>query len=225
VTGAPAARPIVLGVAGGSGSGKSTVVQGLVHRLGRDAVTVLCHDAFYRDLSHLAPDERERVNFDHPDSLETDLLVADLGRLLEGATVHVPSYDFTTHTRRPAKRAVEPAPVVIVDGVLVLAERRLRELMDLKVFVDTAPDVRLARRLRRDVVERGRNAASVLDQYETTVRPMHLALVEPSKGHADIVITEGGHNQEALDAVASRVRSLLSDRLGEAGGQRPRGKP
>lgn len=217
MTGTPSARPVVLGVAGGSGSGKSTVVQGLVRRLGNHVAIVIAHDSYYRDLSHLPPDERAQVNFDHPDSLETDLLVADLERLLDGKAVRVPYYDFTTHTRRAAARTVEPAPVVILDGVLVLAERRLRALMDLKVFVDTEPDLRLARRLRRDVVERGRSVAAVLEQYETTVRPMHQELVEPSKGHADVLITGGGHNHEALDGVADRVQGLLADRIEKAG--------
>jgi len=212
VTVASTRQPLVVGVAGGSGSGKSTVVRALVRRLGGDTAVVIPHDAYYKDLSHLSAADRALANFDHPDSLETDLLLADLERLLEGDAVRLPRYDFATHTRSASTREVKPASVLILEGVLVLADARLRSLMDLKVFVDTAADVRLARRLRRDLSERGRSAASILDQYEATVRPMHEEFVEPSKRHADILVTEGGHNQEAIGAVIARVGELLVGR-------------
>ncbi len=206
---ARAGPAVVLGIAGGSGSGKSTVVREVVRHLDPGVTTVIHHDAYYRDLSHLSPADRALVNFDHPDSLETDLLVTDLERLLAGARVQAPVYDFVVHTRRSETETLEPRPVLILDGVLVLADRRLRDLMDLKVFVDAEADVRLVRRLRRDLIERGRSAGSVLDQYEATVRPMHMAYVEPSKRYADLLVAEGGHNHEAVAAVVARVKHLL----------------
>ncbi len=205
-------RPVVMGVAGGSGSGKSTVVREVCRALGEETTAILHHDAYYRDLSHLAFEERVEVNFDHPGSLETELMVEHVARLLEGASVEIPTYDFSTHTRAPDVVRLVPRPLVILDGILVLADRRLRALMDLKVFVDTDADVRLMRRLRRDVEERGRTAASVLDQYEATVRPMHLRFVEPSKRHADFVVPEGGYNRVAVDLLVRKLQALMSAR-------------
>jgi uridine kinase len=198
-----------MGVAGGSGSGKSTVVREVCRALAPEATAVLHHDAYYRDLAHLAFNERVRVNFDDPASLETDLMVEHVERLLDGAAAEVPTYDFSTHTRTPEVVRVEPRPLVVLDGILVLAEARLRDLMDIRVFVDTDADVRLMRRLRRDVEERGRTAASVLDQYEATVRPMHLEFVEPSKRYADFVVPEGGYNRVAVDLLVAKVRMLM----------------
>jgi uridine kinase len=209
---APAFRPVVMGVAGGSGSGKSTVVSEVCRALAPGTSAVLHHDAYYRDLSHVAFEERAGVNFDHPESLETELLVEHVARLLSGAAVEVPTYDFSTHTRAPAVVCVEPRPLVILDGILVLADARLRELMDVRVFVDTDADVRLMRRLRRDVEDRGRTAESVLDQYEATVRPMHLEFVEPSKRHADFVVPEGGYNRVAVDLLVTKLRDLIAAR-------------
>jgi len=205
-------RPVVLGVAGGSGSGKSTVVREVGRHLGEGVAAVLHHDAYYRDLAHLTAGERADVNFDHPDSLETELMAAHVGALLDGLPVRVPTYDFTTHTRTAVTEALHPSPVLILDGILVLADARLRDLMDLKVFVDTEADVRLLRRIRRDVVKRGRTADSVIAQYEATVRPMHLEFVEPSKRFADLVVPEGGYNQVAVDLVVNRIRGLLEER-------------
>ncbi|GMV06405.1 MAG: uridine kinase [Gemmatimonadota bacterium] len=205
-------RPVVLGVAGGSGSGKSTVVREVGRLLGEGVSTVLHHDAYYRDLAHLTPEERARVNFDHPDSLETGLMAEHVRALQDGLPVRVPTYDFTTHTRTTVTEELHPSVVLILDGILVLADARLRELMDLKVFVDTEADVRLLRRIRRDVVKRGRTADSVIAQYEATVRPMHLEFVEPSKRFADMVVPEGGYNQVAVDLVVSRIRGLLEGR-------------
>lgn len=197
---------VFLGVAGGSGSGKTTVVREIVRRLDPAPVSVIHHDAYYRDLGHLPWEERTRVNFDHPDALETDLLVEDLARLRAGETVDIPVYDFSTHTRTGRTRRVEAAPVVIVDGILVLADPDLRDAMDIKVFVQTEADIRFIRRLRRDMKDRGRSLESVVDQYLTTVRPMHLAFVEGSRSHADIIIPEGGRNRVAIDLLVSRLR-------------------
>jgi uridine kinase len=203
---------VVLGVAGGSGSGKSTVVREVRRILENDMTCVLHHDAYYRDLSHVEFSERVGVNFDHPDSLETELMVEHVHQLLRGEAVDVPTYDFATHTRRPETERVHPTSVVILDGILVLADARLRDAMDLKVYVDTDADLRLLRRIRRDVVKRGRTADSVIAQYENTVRPMHLEFVEPSKRHADLIVPEGGYNRVAVDLVVARLRGLLAER-------------
>ncbi len=205
-------RPVVLGVAGGSGSGKSTVVREVRRILGDDVTSVLHHDAYYRDLAHLPFEARVEVNFDHPDALETELMVEHLHALLRGVPVQVPTYDFSTHTRAPQTELVHPTPVVVVDGILVLADPRLRDVMDLKVYVDTEADIRLLRRIRRDVVKRGRTADSVIAQYEATVRPMHLEFVEPSKRFADLVVPEGGYNRVAVDLVVTRLRALMDER-------------
>jgi uridine kinase len=206
------ARPVVLGVAGGSGSGKTTVVREVCRILGEDITSVLHHDAYYRDLAHLPFASRVEVNFDHPDALETELMVEHLRALLRGMPVEVPTYDFSTHTRAPHRERLHPTPVVVVDGILVLADPRLRETMDLKVFVDTEADIRLMRRIRRDVLKRGRSADSVIAQWEATVRPMHLEFVEPSKRFADLVVPEGGYNRVAVDLVVDRLRALMSER-------------
>lgn len=205
-------RPVVLGVAGGSGSGKSTVVREVCRLLEDGTASVLHHDAYYRDLAHRPFEERVGVNFDHPDSLETELMVEHVERLLDGEAVDVPTYDFSTHTRAAATERREPTPVVILDGILVLADPRLRSTMDLKVFVDTEADLRLIRRIRRDVIKRGRTPDSVISQYEATVRPMHLEFVEPSKRYADLIVPEGGYNRVAVDLVVARIRSLLAER-------------
>jgi uridine kinase len=209
-------RPVVMGVAGGSGSGKSTVVREVCRALSPGTTAVLHHDAYYRDLSHLAFQERVAVNFDHPGSLETELMVEHVACLLAGSPAAIPTYDFSTHTRAPTVEHLEPRRLVILDGILVLADSRLRELMDVKVYVDTDADVRLLRRLRRDVEERGRTAASVLDQYEATVRPMHLEFVEPSKRHADFVVPEGGYNRVAVDLLVTKLRDLMDARRAAA---------
>lgn len=206
---------VVIGVAGGTGSGKTTVARTLLDRIGRTAITFLQHDAYYRDLGHLPLEEREKVNFDHPDSLETGLLVEHLGRLREGEAVEVPVYDFTRHTRSGETVTAEPNPVIMVEGILVLAEKELRETMDVKVYVDTAADLRFIRRLRRDIQERGRTLDSVIDQYRNYVRPMHLEFVEPSKRHADVIVPEGGFNAVALDLLADHVARRIREADGE----------
>lgn len=203
--------PVVLGIAGGSGSGKTTVLQQIIREFGSDPIAVLDHDAYYRDLSPLSPEERSQFNFDHPDALETDLMAEHLDRLIEGESIEKPVYDFTTHTRKDETETVEPRPVIIIEGILVLAESILEERMDIKIYVDAADDIRLMRRIRRDINERGRSIEGILRQYERTVRPMHLEFVEPSKREADIIIPRGGHNRVAIQMVMSRIQDLLPD--------------
>lgn len=204
-------QPIVVGVAGGTGSGKTTVANEILRRVGAQHIAYIPHDAYYRDLSRLPPAQRAQVNFDHPASLETELLAAHLRELRAGRSVSIPVYDFTTHTRTREKRLVEPAPVVLVEGILVFAEPELRELFDVKLYVDTDADVRFIRRLRRDIEERGRSVESVCEQYLSTVRPMHLEFVEPSKRYADVIIPEGGFNEVAIAMVAARIRGMLEE--------------
>jgi uridine kinase len=202
--------PIIIGVAGGSGSGKTTVVRRIMDSLGPDQVTVLHHDSYYREAGHLPLEERRLINYDHPDSLETELLVTHLEALRAGADVEVPVYDFTTHSRTAERETALARKVIIVDGLLILWDRRLRRLMDIKVYVDTDPDIRFIRRLSRDIDERGRSAASVIRQYLETVRPMHLEFVEPSKRYADLIVPEGGHNRVAVDMLITKVKSILN---------------
>jgi uridine kinase len=202
--------PFVLGVAGGSGSGKTTVVEEIVRHLGQDRVTVVHHDAYYRDFSHLSPEKRDEINFDHPSALETSLLVEHLHALLEGRPVEVPVYDFTTHTRTSLTRRMDPTDLILVDGILVLAEPGLRKIMNIKIFVDTDADIRFIRRMTRDMEERGRSLGSVVEQYESTVRPMHLEFVEPSKRYADVIIPVGGRNRVAVDMLVTKLASTLA---------------
>ncbi|WP_322806988.1 uridine kinase [Thermanaerothrix sp.] len=203
--------PLVIGIAGGSGSGKTTVANVILERVGRDRIAYLPHDAYYRDLADLPPNQRAEVNFDHPDSLETSLLIEHIQRLKQWQPIDLPVYDFTTHTRTSRTIRVEPKRVIIVEGILIFAEPALRELFDVKIFVDTDPDIRFIRRLQRDITERGRTTESVIKQYLTTVRPMHLDFVEPSKRYADVIIPEGGMNTVALDMVISRIQALLQE--------------
>jgi uridine kinase len=200
---------LIVGFAGGSGSGKTTVVREILRSLHPAPVSVIHHDSYYRDLVHLPFEERAEMNFDHPDALETSLLVEHLTLLRSGKAVEVPVYDFATHTRTDKTRQVEATGVIIVDGILVLADPRLRELLDIKIFVDTDADIRFIRRLRRDIRDRGRSLESVIDQYQRTVRPMHQAFVEGSRAFADIIIPEGGRNQVAIDLLVSRLRMVV----------------
>jgi uridine kinase len=204
-------RSIIIGVAGGTGSGKTTVAETILRRVGAARIAYIPHDAYYRDLTHLASNLRAQVNFDHPDSLETELLVEHLRMWRQGHPIEVPIYDFTTHTRTGQTRRVEPQPVALVEGILVFAEPNLRELFDVKLYVDADADIRFIRRLRRDIAERRRTMESVVEQYLTTVRPMHLEFVEPSKRYADVIIPEGGYNQVAMDMVVARIERLLSE--------------
>jgi uridine kinase len=200
-----------MGVAGGTGSGKTTVALKILERVGFDRVAYLPHDAYYHDRSALPPAERGLLNFDHPDSLDNDLLIVHLKQLQAGQAVEVPVYDFKTHTRTPETRHVDPQPVILVEGILIFADLRLRELMDVKIFVDTDADIRLIRRLQRDIAERGRSFESVINQYLRTVRPMHLEFAEPSKRYADVIIPEGGFNEVAIEMVAARLRALIAE--------------
>jgi len=201
--------PLVIGIAGGSGSGKTTVAQEILNRVGPSRIAFLQHDAYYKDLSGLPPTQRAAVNFDHPNSLETELLTAHIESLKKEQAVEVPIYDFSKHSRTDKTFQVLPRGVILVEGILIFAEPDLRELFDVKIFVDTDDDVRLIRRMQRDIAERGRTAETVIKQYMATVRPMHLEFVEPSKRYADVIIPEGGFNTAALDMVVARIESLL----------------
>lgn len=202
-------QPLVIGIAGGSGSGKTTVAEAVVGAL--PGVVLIQHDSYYRHRPELSFEERSRVNYDHPDSLETELLIKHLQTLAQGMPVEIPTYDFTRHLRAETTTKLNPAPVAIVEGILVLADPDLRSCLDLKIYVDTDPDLRLARRLRRDIDERGRTTLSVLDQYVATVRPMHLEFVEPSKRYADLIIPEG-YNERAVATVVDMIRSHMGGR-------------
>jgi len=209
--GSNAKKPLVIGIAGGTGSGKTTVVEKLMDALSSQDVVLLQHDWYYRDQAQLSLQERQRINYDHPNSLETELLVDHIKQLLAGYPVQVPSYDFGRHTRRSETAVAEPGRIIIIEGILVLAEPSLRELMDIRIFVDTDDDIRFIRRLQRDIEERGRTVQSVIDQYCATVKPMHLEFVEPSKRYADIIFPEGGYNTVAIDLLVSKVMTLLND--------------
>ena len=201
-------NPVVIGVAGGSGSGKTTVVRRIVDSMGDDKVIVLEHDRYYHDHPELRLEERAALNYDHPDALETDLMVRHVNELRAGRPVELPAYDFARHARRQATDAAQPRQIIIVEGILIFADAHLRDLMDVKVFVDTDDDTRFIRRLQRDVAERGRTMDSVIEQYMNTVKPMHLEFVEPSKRYADIIIPRGGHNAVAIDMLLTLIRSL-----------------
>jgi uridine kinase len=205
-------EPVIVGVAGGSGSGKTTVVREILERLRPERVGVIHHDAYYRSFGHLPEDTRAQINFDHPDALETELLVSHLTELMIGRGVDLPIYDFTSHTRSPETLRLEPTEVLIVDGILVLAEPELRRRMDIKIFVDTDADIRFIRRLTRDINDRGRSLDSVVTQYQEWVRPMHLEFVEPSKRYAHVIIPEGGENRVAIDMVVAKLASVLEER-------------
>jgi len=201
--------PLVIGIAGGSGSGKTTVAQTILQRVGPERISYLQHDSYYKDLSGLPPAQRAEVNFDHPTSLESDLLIEHIRRLRAGQPAEIPVYDFAAHSRTERSFTVQPRGVILVEGILIFAEAALRELFDVKIFVDTDSDLRLIRRLQRDIAERGRTAEAVVHQYLTTVRPMHLEFVEPSKRYADVIIPEGGFNAAAMDMVVARIEALL----------------
>jgi uridine kinase len=201
--------PLVIGIAGGTGSGKTTVAYEILERVGQKNVSYLPHDAYYKDFGDLPENQRRLINFDHPNSLDTELMIEHIIQLRMGNSIQLPVYDFSRDTRTDKTVLVKPNPVILVEGILIFTEARLRELFDVKLFVDTDSDIRLVRRVRRDITERGRNAESVLDQYEKTVRPMHLEFVEPSKRYADVIIPEGGYNEVALDMVTARIESLL----------------
>jgi uridine kinase len=202
-------RPLVIGVAGGSGSGKTTVTEAILERVGRERIALLPHDAYYQDLSHLPIEERAQVNFDHPYAFDNTLYLAHLDALVAGQQVAMPTYDFATYVRLPEVMVVSPQPVVLVEGILIFADAALRERMSIKLYVDAESDLRIIRRIERDTLNRGRTVASVIEQYLKTVRPMHLEFVEPSKRYADIIIPNGGLNKTAIDMVVARVEQML----------------
>jgi uridine kinase len=202
-------RPVTIGVAGGSGAGKTTVARVILERLGAEHIAFVPHDSYYRDLSDLPHEQRLEVNFDHPDSLDTDLFIEHVRQLQRGESIDLPVYDFTTHSRTNQFEHVSPQRIILVEGILIFTESRMRALFDMRVFIETDPDIRFIRRLQRDIAERGRTVESVVDQWLHTVRPMHLEFVEPSKRYAHIVIPEGGQNEVATDMVVARLESLL----------------
>jgi uridine kinase len=212
----PRNPPLVIAIAGGSGSGKTTVANVILDKVGAHRIAYLPHDAYYRDLTNLPPTQRAEVNFDHPESLETELLIEHVNMLKSWRPIDLPVYDFTHHSRTADTIQVNPQRVIIVEGILIFVEPRLRELFDIKIFVDTDPDIRFIRRLTRDIQERGRSTEMVVHQYLNTVRPMHLEFVEPSKRYADIIIPEGGFNSVALDIVSARVEALLKHEDGDS---------
>lgn len=201
--------PLVIGIAGGSGSGKTTLARIILERVGQDRIAYLPHDAYYKDLSDLPPNQRAEVNFDHPNSLDSELLVEHILQLRKGKPVELPVYDFKTHSRTDQFKHIEPQTIIMVEGILIFADKILREIFDVKIFVDTDPDIRFIRRLQRDISERGRTTETVVRQYLATVRPMHLEFVEPSKRYADVIIPEGGMNTVAMDMVVARLEALL----------------
>jgi uridine kinase len=205
------AQRLVVGIAGGTGSGKTTVAHKLAAAMPPGRCITIEHDAYYRDQAHLSLEERTKINYDHPGSLESDLLAKHLAELRAGRPVEIPIYDFATHTRRVDRRRVSPSKVIIVEGILVFTEPALREQMDIKIFVDTDADIRLIRRIRRDLEQRGRSFQSVRDQYYQTVRPMHLEHVEPSKRWADLIVPEGGDNKVALDVLLGQLWRMAFD--------------
>ena len=203
-------KPLVIGIAGGTGSGKTSVTNKILERLDRDHVTVIQHDSYYKDLDQFGGREPASINFDHPDSLETDLLITHLTQLCAGKKVYQPLYNFATHRRMIETREIVPKDIMIVDGILLFVDKPLRDLMDIKIFVDTDADERLIRRIRRDILERGRSVETVMNRYLETVKPMHLEFVEPSKHWADIIIPRGADNPVAIDVVVTKIKSLLA---------------
>ncbi len=202
-------RPITIAVAGGTGSGKTTISNAILERVGSHNIAYVPHDAYYKDVGHMPLVDRKLINFDHPDSLDTALMREHIIALQNRQSVGLPVYDFTKHERTQHTQHVEPQPIILVEGILVLAEPTLRPLFDVKIFVDTDADIRFIRRLKRDIAERGRTADSVIQQYLSSVRPMHMEFVEPSKRYADVIIPEGGFNMVAIDMVSDRVRAML----------------
>ena len=204
------ARKLTIGICGGTGSGKTTITNRLTEVLSEESVLLLQQDHYYKDTPHLPLEERAKQNFDHPDSVDTQLLISHVRALREGHAIERPVYDFTQHRRLPATVHLEPRPALIVEGILIFENPALRNLCDIKIFVDTEADLRFIRRLRRDIRERGRTVESVIDQYMATVRPMHMEFVESSKRYADVIIPEGGYNEVGIDLVIQKIRSLVS---------------
>jgi len=203
---------MVVGIAGGTGSGKTTLANTLINTLEEKNTIFIPHDNYYKDRSHLSFSERKKVNYDHPDAFETELLVSHLKKLRKGEKINMPQYDYSTHTRMESTIKISPKPIIIIEGILVLADEKLRELFDIKLFVDTDSDIRILRRLKRDIKDRNRTFDSVYEQYLTTVKPMHEAFVAPSKSHADVIIPEGGMNDVANNLLLTKLESYIAER-------------
>jgi uridine kinase len=210
---------MIIGICGGTGSGKTTVANRILQSVSAEEVVFIQQDLYYRNLKDMPLDYRNAANFDHPDAIDNELLANHLKKLKAGESVELPIYDFRTHSRLPDTTPIQAKPIVIVEGILIFAEARLREQMDIKVFVDTPDDIRFIRRLRRDIAERGRTLDSVIEQYMATVRPMHMQFIEPSKRFADVIIPEGGHNLVSIDLISGKIREKLASALHSVGGQ------
>jgi uridine kinase len=205
-------KPLIIGIAGGTGSGKSTVARRVAEALTASSVAFIDMDAYYKNFAHLPMAERKRVNWDHPDAFDLDLFVEHLSRLSDGEAIEKPAYDFVQHVRSPHTIAIAPSDVVVIDGILLFVDARVRSLCDVKVYVDADADVRLIRRLRRDIAQRGRPFDEILEQYLSTVRPMHLQFVEPSKRYADVIVPRGGHNTVAIEMIVAKIHRRLAAR-------------
>ncbi|MDQ0148099.1 uridine kinase [Eubacterium multiforme] len=202
-------KPILIGITGGTGSGKSTIADEIYNSFDEDCIAMIQQDAYYKDQSHLTMDERVKTNYDHPRAFDNDLLIENLKSLINGEAIEKPIYDFTVHTRAEEKIKVNPRDIIIVEGILILEDERLRDLLDIKVYVDTDADIRILRRMIRDINERGRTVDSVVEQYLSVVRPMHMQFIEPTKKYADIIVPEGGHNKVAIDILVSKIKDIL----------------
>ena len=202
-------RPILIGITGGTGSGKSTIAREIYKKFGEQCIAMIEQDSYYKDQSHLSFDDRIKTNYDHPDAFDTPLLVEHLNKLLLGQAIDKPMYDFEVHTRKTESIRIDPRDIVILEGILILQEPEIRNLLDIKIYVDTDADVRIIRRLIRDINERGRTVDSVINQYLNVVRPMHMQFTEPTKRYADIIIPEGGHNKVAIDIIVANIKQFL----------------
>lgn len=205
-------RPILIGICGGTGSGKSTVAKAIFESLPEKNISIIEQDAYYRDQTHLSLEERVKTNYDHPLAFDTELLVEHMATLLDGKSIEKPNYNFSNHTRETFTTTIEAKDIIILEGIMILEEKKLRDLMDIKIFVDTDADVRIIRRIVRDIQERGRTLDSVINQYLHTVKPAHEQFIEPTKKFADLIIPEGGYNKVAIDIMVAKVRSIVSEK-------------
>lgn len=204
-------KPILIGITGGTGSGKSTIANAIYNAFGEKSIAMISQDSYYKDQSSLTYEERVKTNYDHPMAFDTDLLIQQLKDLMDGKCIEMPVYDFTIHNRKKEVVKVDPKGIIILEGILVLEDQRLRDLLDIKIYVDTDADIRILRRLVRDIEERGRSLSSVVDQYLSVVRPMHMQFTEPSKKYADLIIPEGGHNKVAIDVMVRSIKALIEE--------------